>query len=77
MLEAGDSVLFLTDGISEAFDTGGESFGLERLQAICETQFHRPPAELLGEILSAVDRFAHGRSQHDDMAAAIFNYGRG
>ena len=73
-LEPGDSMLFFTDGISDAFDTEGESFGMERLQAICETESHGSPAELLERIFSAVDRFAHGRTQHDDMAAAIFHF---
>lgn len=75
ILEPNDSVLFFTDGISDAFDTKGESFGIERLQAICETQLRGSPMELLSQIFSAVERFAHGRSQHDDMAAAVFQYG--
>ncbi len=73
-LDPGDSVLFFTDGISDAFDVEGESFGTEKLQAICETESHGSPAELLGRIFSAVDRFAYGRTQHDDMAAAIFHF---
>jgi phosphoserine phosphatase RsbU/P len=76
-LQPGDSVLFFTDGIPDAFDTAGENFGMERLQAICETQRARPAAELLDEIFSAVDRFARGRDQHDDMTAAILHYRKG
>ena len=74
ILEPDDSVLFFTDGISDAFDIEGESFGIERLQAICETQVFGSPTELLGQIFSAVERFARGRTQHDDMAAAVFHY---
>jgi sigma-B regulation protein RsbU (phosphoserine phosphatase) len=74
ILEPGDSVLFFTDGISDAFSTEGENFGLERIQSICETHSDQPAAELLDEIFSAVDRFARGRTQHDDMTAAIFHY---
>jgi sigma-B regulation protein RsbU (phosphoserine phosphatase) len=76
-LEPGDSVLFLTDGIPDAFDIEGESFGTDRLQAICETSTHGSPAGLLGQIFSAVEQFARGRTQHDDMAAAIFHYSHG
>jgi sigma-B regulation protein RsbU (phosphoserine phosphatase) len=76
-LEPGDSVLFLTDGIPDAFDIEGESFGTDRLQAICETSTHGSPAGLLGQIFSAVEQFARGRTQHDDMAAAIFHYCHG
>ena len=76
-IEPGDSVLFCTDGITDAFNLQGESFGIARLQAICETQVCDSPAELLGQIFAEVERFARGRAQHDDMAAAVFHYGRG
>lgn len=73
-LAPGDSVLFFTDGLSDAFDTDGESFSIERLQAVCEEGNRKSPTELLEEIFSAVSRFARGRTQHDDMAAAVFRY---
>jgi sigma-B regulation protein RsbU (phosphoserine phosphatase) len=73
-LSPGDSVLFCTDGITDAFDQQGEQFGLERLQDLCKDQRHLSPAELLGQIFSAVENFASGREQHDDMAAALFHY---
>src|SRR5262249_8603042 len=67
-LTPGDSVLFLTDGVTEAFNTEGEGFGIERLQQICEAQVYSPSRELLVRIFSAVEHFARGRVQHDDMA---------
>jgi phosphoserine phosphatase RsbU/P len=69
-----ETVLFFSDGLSDAFDTTGDSFGIERLQAVCEQQRRSSPTELLEEILSAVSRFAQGRTQHKDMAAAVFHY---
>jgi phosphoserine phosphatase RsbU/P len=74
VIEEGDSVLFCTDGIIDAFSTEGESFGTERMQTICETRVCDSPAELLGQIFAAVQRFTHGRAQHDDTAAAVFHY---
>lgn len=73
-LQPGDSVLFCTDGITDAFDRDGEQFGIERLQELCGA--HRPvsPTELLGRIFTAVEHFSHGREQHDDMAAAVFQF---
>jgi sigma-B regulation protein RsbU (phosphoserine phosphatase) len=71
-IEAGDSVLFFTDGLSDAFDTNGDSFGIERLQGICEGSRQSSPTELLGRVFSEVERFAQGQPQHDDMAAAVF-----
>jgi phosphoserine phosphatase RsbU/P len=73
-LSPGDSVLFCTDGITDAFDRDGEQFGVERLQELCRDQRHLSPTELLGKIFSAVEDFSRGREQHDDMAAALFHY---
>jgi sigma-B regulation protein RsbU (phosphoserine phosphatase) len=73
-LMPGDSVLFCTDGITDAFDRHGEQFGVERLKELCRNQRGSSPTELLGQIFTAVDSFSRGREQHDDMAAALFHY---
>jgi phosphoserine phosphatase RsbU/P len=74
-IEPGDSVVFFTDGISDAFSTDGESFGVERLQALCAARACATPPELLGCMFAEVERFARGQAQHDDMAAAVFHCG--
>jgi phosphoserine phosphatase RsbU/P len=71
-LEPGDSVFFCTDGITDAFDLRGDQFGTERLQALCASK-RDTPAALLDSIFSAIKKFALGREQHDDMAAALFH----
>lgn len=73
-LEKGDFVLFCTDGITDAFSVEEESFGVERIQEICETSFSATPTELLGDIFAALAIHTRGREQHDDMTAAIFQY---
>jgi sigma-B regulation protein RsbU (phosphoserine phosphatase) len=73
-ISPGDSVLFCTDGITDAFDLHGEQFGVERLQELCQEHRSASPAQLLGRIFSAVEDFSRGREQHDDMAAALFHY---
>ena len=73
-LQPGDYVLFCTDGITDAFDPNGEQFGVERLEEICAAQRLASPTELLGEVFAAVENFAHGQAQHDDMAAALFHF---
>jgi phosphoserine phosphatase RsbU/P len=74
-IEPGDSMLFFTDGIPDAFGADGESYGLQRLQEVCERYPQCPPRELLGHVFSEVGRFAHGQAQHDDMAATVFRCG--
>jgi phosphoserine phosphatase RsbU/P len=73
-LARGDSVLFCTDGIIDAFNVEEESFGVERVRKICETGFDAAPAELLGRIFAALAAYTRNREQHDDMTAAVFHY---
>ncbi len=73
-LQPGDSVLFCTDGITDAFDREGGQFGIERLQELCGADRPASPTEMLGRIFAAVESFSRGREQHDDMAAALFHF---
>ena len=62
----GDTVVFYTDGVTEAIDTDEEEFGMERLQ---ET-FNWGPEdcrEAVLSILDAVSDFAGGAPQFDDI----------
>jgi len=72
-LQPGDSVLFCTDGVTDAFNHQGDQFGIERLQELCDAKRIASPAEYLGRIFAAVESFSCGREQHDDMAAALFH----
>src|SRR3981081_1756585 len=73
-LQAGDSVLFCTDGITDAFDRKEDQFGIERLQAVCDAQRIASPTALLERLLAAVESFCRGQEQQDDMAAAVFHF---
>lgn len=73
-LEQGDSVLFYTDGITEALNPEDEEFGIKRLQAVCDEQLRVPSSALLEGIFAATESFRCGRSQQDDMAAAVFRW---
>lgn len=70
-LNAGDAVLFTTDGIIEAMNPEGESFGLERLIELGGAYRGKSADALLGAVFQAVDVFAAGAPQHDDMTAAV------
>jgi sigma-B regulation protein RsbU (phosphoserine phosphatase) len=71
-LQAGDSVLFCSDGLTEAMNADGEIFGPDRLKAAYEGSCHLAPAQLLTGLFQETERFSGGRGQHDDMAAALF-----
>jgi sigma-B regulation protein RsbU (phosphoserine phosphatase) len=72
-LKPGDSVLFCTDGLTDATSRDGDQFGIERLHQLCgEVQFDRRE-ELLRKLFAAVDSFSAGCEQKDDMAATLFH----
>lgn len=64
-LERGDSVLLVTDGLTEAFDGHGNQFGSERLTEILAAEHARSSNEIADIIYGAVLAFAHGEL-HDD-----------
>jgi phosphoserine phosphatase RsbU/P len=68
-LSAGDTYVFCTDGVSEAFSPAGEEFGTDRLIEVVKTRRHRPAAEIVDAIFAAVVSFRGERAQSDDMTA--------
>jgi len=65
-LQPGDTLVFYTDGITEARNPQGDFYGCDRLRSLVESG----PADAvaLGEtILADVRRFAAGRLQSDDL----------
>jgi sigma-B regulation protein RsbU (phosphoserine phosphatase) len=70
-LEAGDLVVLFTDGVSEAMNARNEEWGEERLIEVAKTCHRLPAFEVMARILSDVEAFAAGVSQHDDMTLVV------
>ena len=70
-LQPGDRILMYTDGITERFSSGGETYGEERLLLQLEGDGNLPPQELLNAIMKDVDHFADGRPADDDQALLL------
>jgi sigma-B regulation protein RsbU (phosphoserine phosphatase) len=70
-LQPGDFLVAYTDGITEAFSPGGEEFGEERLEQALWAASERPAAGIIEAVVQAVDEFAHGMQQHDDMTMVV------
>ena len=70
-LERGDSVIFLSDGFSESQNCAGEFFGMDGVQAVCESLADSAPEEILSRIREAVVNYSAGRPQQDDRTAAV------
>jgi phosphoserine phosphatase RsbU/P len=73
-LEPGDTLLFCTDGLTEARNIHEEEFGLEGLQNVCRHHAADSPIDLLGHVFSTIQEFTLDCRQQDDMTAAVFHY---
>jgi sigma-B regulation protein RsbU (phosphoserine phosphatase) len=73
-LQPGDSVLFCSDGLTEARNLNDAEFGLEGVRDVCRRHSSEPPIDLLGHIFAALESFTRHCHQWDDMTAAVFHY---
>ena len=71
----GDILVLLSDGFYEYHDAAGEQFGAKRVQDIVTAHRDRTMAELLNHLMQAVDAFAQGAPQEDDMTAVLVKRG--
>lgn len=69
MLAPGDTVVFYTDGITEAEDSQGTLFGDERLQEALRFQTGADARNRVQTVIERVRAFAAGAPQSDDIAA--------
>jgi len=73
-LHLGDSVLFCSDGLTEARNIHDQEFGLDGLQDVCRRFSGEVPLNLLAHLFSAIEEFTRPCRQCDDMTATIFHY---
>ena len=73
-LEPGDSLLFFTDGLTDARDLRDLDFGLEGIQDVCRRHAGESPLDLLGHLFSTIQDFTANCKQWDDMTAAYFHF---
>ena len=66
-LDAGDLVVFYTDGITERTSERGDLFGIERLGTSIIAHRTEDPEALINGVLDAVERFAGARPHDDDV----------
>ena len=70
-LAAGDMLVLLTDGFWEWEGACGEQFGEERLKAALVAAAGLPAAGVIGQLTAAVESFAGGARQGDDLTAVV------
>jgi serine phosphatase RsbU (regulator of sigma subunit) len=70
-LAAGEMVVLLTDGLSEARGAGGELYGDERILEVVRAQRQQSARALVDTLFNEVHRFCCAESQLDDMTAIV------
>jgi sigma-B regulation protein RsbU (phosphoserine phosphatase) len=69
-LAPGDRVILFTDGVTEAYDAGGEEFGEARLLDLLREHRSADPLFLQARILAAASEFSRG-NWHDDATLLV------
>jgi len=72
----GTTLVRYTDGITEAFNPSDEAFGEDRLAAQLTRSAGQETEPLLAELVAAVQRFADGAPQSDDITCLAMRYVR-
>jgi sigma-B regulation protein RsbU (phosphoserine phosphatase) len=70
-LEPGDVLLLYTDGVTEADNLLEEEFEVERTIECLKANRDEPPEVILDRLFEAIDGFAGGAPQHDDITALV------
>jgi sigma-B regulation protein RsbU (phosphoserine phosphatase) len=70
-LEPGDTVLFYTDGLSEARDMRGEEFGSLRLREVLEDNHALEPRKLIERIFNHLEKFCVDSRKSDDQTILV------
>lgn len=73
-VDPGDVLVVFSDGITEALNGDGAEFGEERLLACVNAHHELAPGALLECLLDAVQQFAAGVAQNDDLTALVLRY---
>ncbi|MCL4477093.1 MAG: SpoIIE family protein phosphatase [Nitrospirae bacterium] len=72
-LEIGDRLLFLTDGVFDAKNRGGERIGFEKIADF--TREHLQDAQLVQGIVDYVEDFSKGTERADDLTLVELRWG--
>lgn len=70
-IQPGERLVAFSDGITEAMKVDGELFGDEQFHTVLRASANRAAAEQVRTVIAAVDEFASGAPQSDDITLLI------
>ncbi|GAB6037250.1 hypothetical protein JCM15519_18090 [Fundidesulfovibrio butyratiphilus] len=68
-LEAGDTLVFYTDGVTEFENASGRTFGVARLRRFCQANAAKDPGTLMADLGRDIEHFGQGAKPQDDLSA--------
>jgi sigma-B regulation protein RsbU (phosphoserine phosphatase) len=71
LLQAGDILLLLTDGIEEAIRSDDEIFGMERAVEVVRSHRDLPASEIVEAVCTAARTFSSPEPQTDDLTVVV------
>jgi len=71
ILQPGSTVLFYTDGLTEARNMRGEEFGAHRLKEVLEDNSHLEPGKLIEKIFDQLEKFCVDSRKFDDQTILV------
>ena len=71
IMQPGDSVVFFTDGITEARNKAGEFYDDERLHQVIQAHSERSADEIAQKILESVENFTADHPRSDDLTLVV------
>ena len=77
VLEPGDGLFLYTDGVCDAIDPGGASFGTAGIERHLRTAAGLPAGRIVDGVFEAVEAFAGSAAQEDDITVLVVRYGPG
>jgi sigma-B regulation protein RsbU (phosphoserine phosphatase) len=72
-----DILVAYTDGITEAANTSGQLWGVERLETLLRSCGRMAPGEIVERILAEVSDFANDEPQRDDVTLVVMKVQEG
>jgi len=75
-LELGDTVLLMTDGLSELFNKEKKSFGFEKVKRVFLKCANEPVTDIANELFSAGEEWLLDCKQNDDITFVVFRFSK-
>jgi serine phosphatase RsbU (regulator of sigma subunit) len=73
-LEAGDILVFYTDGVTESRDAAEREFGLDRLKSLVQEYRALPAAEMVEKISNDIRQYRSADVSQDDLTLSIIKH---